>query len=369
MGETAAFPRRVAREIDTLPDGRRLTLYGEASPAGPGTASALLAEVHTGHRRYDPSTDSWVTFADHRQARTFLPPVDVCPLCPTQPGGPVTEVPRAAFEIAVFDNRFPALSPVGTATPEAEGPYLTAPAHGRCEVLVYTDQHGQTLASLGVERTRLLMDVWADRSAELGADPGTAYVMPFENRGEVVGVTLHHPHGQVYAYPDVPPRPARSLAAARRHHQRTGSCVHCDVVAFESGVGSRVVTANAEAVAFVPFAARFPYEVRIASRRHCPSLVAADDGLLDALADLLHQLVTAYDELFDFPLPYVLAVQQSPSDDIDWDDIAHLHVEIAPPHRSADRLKFLAGSELAAGAFLGDVLPEVAAKALRERVP
>ncbi|MDP9181266.1 MAG: galactose-1-phosphate uridylyltransferase, partial [Actinomycetota bacterium] len=240
-------------------------------------------------RRYDPTSDTWFTYADHRQARTFLPPVEECPLCPTRPGGPTTEVPRESFEIAVFDNRFPALSPQPPAPPVADGPYLTAPAHGRCEVVVYSDEHDRALASLGRDRVRLLVDVWADRYAVLGAEPGIAYVMPFENRGDVVGVTLHHPHGQVYAYPDIPPRPAARLAAARRHHDRNGTCVHCDVLRHEGADGSRVVAESPDAIAFVPFAARFPYEVQIAPRRHCGSLAAADEQQRDAVADLLHR--------------------------------------------------------------------------------
>jgi UDPglucose--hexose-1-phosphate uridylyltransferase len=369
MGETRAPSPGAAREVVALADGRRLTLFGEAGPASTTTSNAVVAAPSAGQRRYDPVADAWVTYADHRQSRTFLPSVEECPLCPTRPGGPVSEIPRESFHVAVFDNRFPALSPQPPAPPVEEGPYLTAPAHGRCEVVVYCDAHDGSLPALGKERVRLLVDVWADRYAELGSEPGIAYVMPFENRGEVVGVTLHHPHGQVYAYPDIPPRAAARLAAARRYHDRTGTCVHCDVVRHESADGTRVVAESPDAIAFVPFAARFPYEVQIAPRAHCGSLAAAGDGQRDAVADLLHRVLTAYDQLFGFPLPYVLAVQQEPTDGGDWSDVSHLHLEIAPPHRSAERLKYLAGSELAAGAFLGDVLPEVAAKALRDHLP
>jgi len=319
-------------------------------------------------RRFDPTTATWVTFADHRQGRTFLPAQEECPLCPTRPGGPLTEVPREAFEIAVFDNRFPALSPTAPQDPASDGPYLTGPAHGRCEVVVYSDQHDSTLTDLGRERIKLLVDVWADRYDVLGAEPGISYVMPFENKGEIVGVTLHHPHGQVYAYPDVPPRAASKLAAARRYHDVHGRCVHCDVVAHESKDGTRVVAETDHAVAFVPFAARYPYEVQIAPRRHCPHLGDATAQERADLAELLHRVLESYDRLFDMRLPYVLAVQQQPTCPGPWADISHLHIEITPPHRTADKLKYLAGSELAAGAFLGDVLPEVAAKALRERL-
>jgi UDPglucose--hexose-1-phosphate uridylyltransferase len=316
-------------------------------------------------RRFDPSTGDWVTYADHRQDRTYLPDEQACPLCPTRPGGPSTEVDAPSYEVAVFDNRFPALVPDPPLPAAVDGPYAVAPARGRCEVVVYSDQHDATLAGLGVERAQLLVDVWADRFRVLAGEPGVAYVLPFENRGTAVGVTLHHPHGQVYAYPDVPPRVLAKLEAARTYAHEHGRCVHCDVVAHESAVRERVVAEVEGAIAFVPFAARFPYEVRIVPTTHAGDLVEAGAGARRALGTLLHRVVSAYDALFGFPLPYVLSVHQRPVV-TGWEDLAHVHVELSPPHRAPERLKHLAGSELAAGAFLGDVLPEVAAERLRE---
>lgn len=319
-------------------------------------------------RRYDPTSGTWVTFADHRQDRTFLPAAAKCPLCPSLPGRPATEVPRPSFEIAVFDNRFPALAPTAALADEDDGLYRRGAGRGRCEVVVYTDQHDGTLATLGRDRVRLLVDVWADRYDVLSAEPGVQYVMPFENKGAVVGVTLDHPHGQVYAYPDVPPRITSRLAAARAHHEGTGRCVHCDVVAAEAAKSTRVVLRTDDVVAFVPYATRFPYEVQVVPVAHLRRLSDASLAVRDQLADVLHRLLAGYDRLFDRPLPYVLAVQQRPTGPGDWDDISHLHIEITPPHRTADKLKYLAGSELAAGAFITDVLPEAAAARLRELV-
>ena len=233
-------------------------------------------------------------------------------------------------------------------------------------MVVYSDDHGATLADLPVERVRLLVDVWADRYRELGADDGIAYVMPFENKGDVIGVTLAHPHGQVYAYSDVPPRPARELRAAQRHHARTGRCVECDVVQVEQD-GPRLVARGRSTVAFVPFAARFPYEVHVVPTRHRPRLEGLDEDERDDLAALLSEVARAYDALFGFSLPYVMALHARPTDDSeDWDPVSHLHVEFAPPHRAPDKLKHLAGSELAGGAFMTDVAPEQAASRLRE---
>jgi UDPglucose--hexose-1-phosphate uridylyltransferase len=281
---------------------------------------------------------------------------------------PATEIPRSAFDIAVFDNRFPSLSPDAEAAPAAPAPYQVAPAVGRCEVIVYTDQHDASLATLAPERTRLLLDVWADRYDVLATEPDVAYVMAFENRGAVVGVTLEHPHGQVYAYPEVPPRIAARLAAAARYCDTHGSCVQCDVVAAETREQSRVVARTDDVIAYVPFASRFPYEVQIATTSHLTSLSEAAPALRDQLAQVLHGVLAGYDRLFGMPLPYVMAVHQRPVGPGDWDAVSHLHLEISPPHRAADRLKYLAGSELAAGAFITDVLPEAAAERLREVV-
>ena len=317
-------------------------------------------------RRYDPTADEWVTIATDRQERVYQPSDTSCPLCPTRPGGAATELGRASYEIAVFDNRFPSMS-TDPPAPDVPSDELlrVEPAFGACEVVVYSDDHAQTFADLPAGRVRMLVDVWVDRYRELGGIDGIDYVMPFENKGDVIGVTLSHPHGQVYGYPDVPPRPARELAAARRHLERTGRCVECDVVAREL-TGGRLVTQHGSVLAFVPFWARFPYEVHVVPVPHRPALSELPPHERDDLAVTLQQVARAYDGLFGFSLPYVMALHARPtSDRQDWDPVSHLHVEFAPPHRAADRLKHLAGSELAGGAFMTDVAPERAAARLR----
>lgn len=317
-------------------------------------------------RRRDPLTAEWRTFATDRQERTFLPPPEHCPLCPTTDAAAPTEVPWGSFEIAVFDNRFPSLTP-SPPEPALRGGELfeVAPALGGTEVIVYSDDHRATLQTLGVERVRLLVDVWADRYADLGARPEVAYVFVFENRGEAVGVTLHHPHGQVYAYPEVPPLAARELAVAQQHLDAMGTCLQCDVVARERADGVRVVAEHEGFLAYVPFAARFPYEVHLTTTRHVPSLLDLGDAERDAMAATFLDVISTYDALFGFPLPYVLSMHQAPTDEGHWQEISHLHVELTPFHRSASKLKYLAGSELGAGAFLNDVAPEGAAASLR----
>jgi UDPglucose--hexose-1-phosphate uridylyltransferase len=229
---------------------------------------------------------------------------------------------------------------------------------------VFTGDHDATLTALPVARLRALVDVWADRTTVLGRRPEIEYVFPFENKGEEIGVTLNHPHGQIYGYPDIPPIPAQEIAAARRYRAEHGSCVWCDLVVREEEAERLVVRGTAFA-AYVPFWARFPYQVYISARRHAPSLPALTAPERDDLARVLKRVLVAYDGLFGFSMPYVMAVHQEPATE-GQGDLAHLHLELSPPYRTATKRKFLAGSELAAGAYVTDLAPERTATALRE---
>jgi UDPglucose--hexose-1-phosphate uridylyltransferase len=287
-----------------------------------------------------------VVYAIHRQDRTFLPSREHCPLDPTRPGGPQTEIPFPSFEIAVFDNRFPAF----------ESP------HGAAEVVVYTDQHDGSFGSLEPQRAEALMWVWRHRYMELGAREEIDYVMIFENRGVEVGVTLHHPHGQIYGYPFLPPVPALEQEADRR----LGGCAPCALLRRELEDARRIVHQNESVVAYVPYAARWAFEVHVVMRPHRPSLLALDGGELRDLAQALQAIARGYDALFDRPFPYVMVVHQAPTTAAAAD--GHLHVEFYPPLRTADKLKYLAGSEQGAGTFISDTLPEESAGVLREAI-
>lgn len=317
-------------------------------------------------RRYDPVSGEWRMFATHRQDRTFLPSDAFCPLCPTTEGQPPTEIPRPAFDVAVFENRFPALVREPPA-PSVAGSalYPVAPAVGANEVVVYSDDHHLGLAGMGAARIARIVDVWADRYLDLGGRHDIAYVFIFENRGLAVGVTLDHPHGQIYGCPDVPPRARRKLDVAAAHHDEHGTCVQCDVVARELGDGVRVVAHSSDVLAFVPFAARFPYEVHVAPRRHASSVADLTGPERLALAEMLHVVLRGYDRLFGFPLPYVMSMHQAPTDGGEHRHVSHLHIELTPLHRTADKLKYLAGTELGAGAFVNDTAPEETAARLR----
>ncbi len=320
-------------------------------------------------RRYDPTRNEWVTFATHRQDRTYKPKADFCPLCPTKSGARKTEIDRDNFEIVTFDNRFPAFSPEAPVPGvQATELYPVAPANGRCEVVVYSDDHHLTFSDLTSARVRLLVDVWVDRWKILGSEDSIAYVMPFENKGEEVGTTLSHPHGQIYGYPYIPPVPLRELTAAQSYYAEQRRCVECDVIQDELKAGSRIVFENDSVLAWVPFWARYPYEVHVAPKVHLPNLASLSVAVRRNFADALLHVAKNYDLLFGFSLPYIMGFHQSPTDgDARWNDFSHLHVEFTPPNRSADKLKYLAGSESAGGAFISDVAPESAAALMRER--
>jgi UDPglucose--hexose-1-phosphate uridylyltransferase len=304
-------------------------------------------------QRFNELRGEQVLYAIDRQERTFLPTREHCPLDATRPGAPETEIPVPAFEIAVFDNRFPA---------------FTAP-HGAAEVVVYTDDHDGSFATLAPARAEALMWVWRHRYLELGARADIDYVFIFENRGVEVGVTLHHPHGQIYGYPFLPPVPARELDA----DTRLGGCAPCALLAAELTDGRRLLHHNDAVVAYVPFAARWSYEVHVAMREHRPSLAECSVIELRLLAEALQTVVRGFDALFRRPFPYVMAVHQAPTGEgaTRPPHVAgggHLHVEFYPPLRTAEKLKYLAGSELGAGTFIGDMLPEESAAELREAI-
>lgn len=292
--------------------------------------------------RFDSLRREWIAYNTERNDRTFLP-TTFCPLCPSGVDGD-SEIPLDDFEVVVFENRFPALD-------------------SGCEVIVYTTDHHSTLAQLSVERVRLLVDVWADRYVALGSRPEVAYVYIFENKGEEIGVTLHHPHGQIYALPFIPPVALAELAAAREHLASTGRCLHCDEIEHELA-GERILVASDSMIAFVPHAARWPYEVHVYPRRHMPSLPELNEAERNDFAAMLLAVTGAYDRHFGFATPYVMAMHQAPTDGRAWPE-AHAHVEFYPPHRRPDRLKQLAGVELGAGTFVNDTQPEETAAQLR----
>jgi UDPglucose--hexose-1-phosphate uridylyltransferase len=351
----------------TKPDGRQLTLYSRRPMPATVVAPSPFAEPlgAAAHLRWHPLRGEWVTYAAYRQGRTFLPPPEYNPLAvtidPTQP----TEVPDADWDIAVFDNRFPSLGGEVDAQPVPELIVPTAPARGHCEVVVFTKDREASLGALPLDHIELLLQVWGDRTARLGARPDIEYVLPFENRGAEVGVTLHHPHGQIYAYPVVPPLPARMQQQAMAHYQAHGRGVLATLIDDEMRDGERLIYAGAHAVAFVPVCARYPYEVWVAPIAPVAGFAELNDEQRADLARALKTVLRKYDGLWQRPFPYLLAWYQAPTDGQPHPE-AHLHAQFFPPYRSRDRLKYLAGTEIGAGFFAMDVLPENTARELQQ---
>ncbi len=350
----------------TKPDGRSLKLYSrhpiDPTLTAPSPSPVPIA-ISGSHMRWHPLRGEWVAYAGHRQDRTFLPPKEFNPLAPSNSLEHPSELPLGAYDMAVFDNMFPSLSLGAGPAPEIPG-IKSMPALGACEVVVFTQDGDSSLGRLPLDQISLLLEVWSDRIRELGARPELQYVMPFENRGVEVGVTLHHPHGQIYAYPFVPPVPARSLEMQRRHHEENGRTLLSDFIHNELQSRSRILYEGGEALAFVPACARYPYEVWVAPRRAVGLLSDLDEAERLDLARALKTVLLKFDGLWQKPFPYLMVLQQAPTDGRAHPE-AHLYFEFSPPYRSKDRLKFLAGTELGAGLFANDSLPEAKARELQ----
>lgn len=334
-------------------DGRMLYLYG----LEPHTLPALEEGENLGqpqsHARWHPLRQEWVVYAASRQGRTFLPPKEFDPLAPSQPAGFPTEIPFQDFEIAVFQNRWPSLSPKAGEPPEGLA-VPTRDAHGDCEVVVFTPEYSGSLGSLPPKRRELLVQVWADRYKELYARPNIQYVMPFENRGQAIGVTLHHPHGQIYAYPWVPPILQKEVVAFREKPVLTELLPN---------LGPYTVLEDEHTLACIPPYARYPYEVWVFPKHFHPGPWTFGEAQVKSFAAILGQTVQKLDRLFERPMPYIMALHAAPKGE---EAHFHFHVEFYPALRTADKLKYLAGTEIAAGTFAMDALPEETAKALRE---
>ena len=354
-----------------VPDLRPLT--SDPSPSvAQGTGLPAPGWPESG-LRWDALRGEWVVIAAQRQDRTFLPPADECPLCPSRPGR-LTEIPADNYDVVVFENRFPSLR--GTADgssggPPGSGPAETAgvpgrPAVGRCEVVCFTSDHDASFASLTPRRVRTVVEAWADRTTALGAMAGIEQVYCFENRGEEIGVTLRHPHGQIYGFPFVTPMTSRMVAQARGYAAGTGRNLFDDLVAGELATGIRLVACNEHWTAFVPAAARWPYEVLLFPAERVADIPALSDEARAAFCDLYLDVLSRLDALFGMPLPYIAAWHQAPNGDEFARSEFGLHLQVLSVRRAPGKLKYLAGTESGMGVWINDVLPEEAAQRLRE---
>lgn len=345
------------------PDDRHMTLYSRRPIAtniqAPSPGPAILANPHL---RWHPLRGEWVSYASFRQDRTFMPPPEYNPLAVSRDSEHPTEIPAGDYDIAVFDNRFPSLSFKSASPPTSIVPTLAA--QGQCEVVVYTQDANSALAYLSLDHLSLLFEVWGDRTHTLGAHPHIEYVLPFENRGVEVGVTLHHPHGQIYAYPFVPPVPKKMEAVAQDFYNLNQRSLLEEIIEQEIQDKIRILYLGAHAVAFVPACARYPYEVWVAPIKAVTNFQDLSADVRLDLARALKTVLLKYEGLWQRSFPYLMAWYQAPTDGLPHPE-SHLHAEFYPPYRTSERLKFLAGTELAAGMFANDALPEAKAKELQ----
>lgn len=342
-----------------LADGRELVYYDlrDDTVRDAVDRRPLEPTVTTSEVRRDVLLGDAVAVASHRQGRTYHPPADECPLCPST-GDRLSEIPDSSYDVVVFENRFPSLT----------GDL------GRCEVVCFTSDHDASFAGLSERQARLVLDAWTDRTAELSRLPSVEQVFCFENRGSEIGVTLGHPHGQIYAYPFTTPRTALMLRSLAAHQEATGGENLFDAVLERELAGERVVVEGDHWVAFVPYAAHWPYEVHLYPRRRVPDLLGLDEAARAEFPGIYLDLLRRFDRLFGEgapPTPYIAAWHQAPfgvpagSGGVTRDDFA-LHLELFTIRRTTGKLKFLAGSESGMNVFINDVPPERAAERLRE---
>jgi UDPglucose--hexose-1-phosphate uridylyltransferase len=307
--------------------------------------------------RWNPTLLEWVSTASHRQGRPQMPE-DWCPFCPGS--GRVPD----HYDVLIYPNDFPAFT-IPPPPPAIQGDdfYKVRPSRGKCDVVLYSPDHRTSLPQLPVDHLVKLVRLWRSRFRELKATPGIRYVLIFENKGAVIGVTMPHPHGQIYSFPFIPPRLEKELSAARAHQRRHGRCLYCNILKKERRDGRRIIAENDAFTAFIPFYARWPFEVHIFSRRHLGTLEALRPSEEHGLAEILKWVTLKYDNLYHMSFPYMMVLHQAPTrGEFPY---FHFHIEFYPPHRSKKKLKYVAGVETGAGTFLNDSLAEEKAAELR----
>ena len=357
----------VVRTDRTLMDGRTIRYYDTKGQLR--TAEDLREaeeQPQIGEMRLDPLTNEWVVVAAHRQGRAFLPPKELNPLAASRPGF-LTEIPESDYEVVVFDNRSPSLrAPIDQVSiPTELSMELPAiPAAGKCEVVCFTSNYDASFKDLSLQQIRTVLEAWRDRTAELSNISYIQHIAPFENRGEEVGVTLPHPHGQIYAYPYLPPKTEKMLAAAQQHFKRTGRVLLDDVIDRELHDGVRIVAQNEEWIAYVPYAARYPFEIHVAPKSPVADLTQLSEAASNQFAPIAKEVLQRLDGVFDTKMAYIAAWHQAPVRI--GRDVLRLHWQITSIRRAPGKLKYLAGSESAFGSFMMDVRPEQSAQQLRD---
>lgn len=372
----AATAVRVTR--GRLADGREIIFFDDTEPYVSGRATRTVRDPRplaprelpphaSASIRVDPLTGDPVALAAHRMNRTFLPPADEDPLAPAGQGSVPGEIPEEAYDVVVFENRFPSLQgPLEVLRDRP--PFVETTPAGRCEVVSFTSDRQGSFAGLGHRRARTVIEAWTHRTRELNALEGVVQVVPFENRGEEIGVTLHHPHGQIYAYPYLPPQTA-AVQRRARERAREGGDLLGEVLEAELAEGTRIVEETPHWVAYVPFAAKWPVELMVMPRRAAADFTELTEAEKDELADLYLDLLGRLDRFFDGVdrLPYIAVWHQVPARG--GEGISRMRLHVFSLLRAPGKLKYLAGSESGVGAWVSDTTPERIAARFREVAP
>jgi UDPglucose--hexose-1-phosphate uridylyltransferase len=313
--------------------------------------------------RWNPLLNTWTMVAGNRQHRPHLPQGN-CPFCAGS--GKVPD----ENEMLVYANDFPALTqtPAQTAAP-ANSFFQHAAAHGSCDVVLYSHEHNKYLFQFSAKQIEKLVTIWKARTETLAADKDIKYVFPFESRGEEVGVTIHHPHGQIYAYSWLPAKLETELDNCLKYFKRNRRNLFADMLSAEKEAGTRVVFENEHFVALIPYFTDYPYGVFILAKNNVQSLIEFTPEVIADLAVCIKNVTGAFECLFNRPFPYMMCVHQSPVNMIEWADTEtfyRFHIEFYPPLRAADKIKWLASSETGAGAAANPRLVEETAVEMRE---
>lgn len=314
--------------------------------------------------RWNPLLKTWTMVASHRQNRPQMPK----DWCPFDPGS--GRVPDH-YDVLKYDNDFPALSQSPEKTEKPEGDpelYRAEEAYGKCEVVLYSPEHEKSLYELSVEHIAKVVDLWIARCRELSKDKKIQYVFPFENKGEEVGVTMPHPHGQIYAYPYVPLKLKIELDSAGEYYEKNGKCLFCGMIAEELEQKKRVIYENDDWIAYLPYFTDYPFGVFIAPKAHRSSLDELAKKEKTSLAEILKTVTGTFEAVFDRPFPYMMVTHQSPVNCRDYSDSEkyfHLHFEFYPPLRDKNKIKYYASSEMGAWACANVVAVEESAVTLR----
>lgn len=317
--------------------------------------------------RWNPMTKDWVMVISNRAKRPNMPK-DYCPFCPGS--GKVPD----DYQVYKYDNDFPALSrpPAEMNHPlsgNAQGPYKVAPAYGKCEVILFSPDHHGKLYELAPDHMKKLVDLWQQRYVELSSDEKIKYVFIFENRGEAVGVTQPHPHGQIYGYPFLPKKIEIELANAVEYFDERGRCLFCDMNREEASFEQRVICENDDFIAYIPFFSEYAYGVYISAKQHITNIGQLTPRQKESFGEILRNVTGAYDHLFDTVFPYMMCMHNAPVNVQPQKDVEkayHFHVEMLTPMRSANVQQFRASSESGVWASCNPSSPEENAAQLRE---